>query len=119
MCSSETVDNLQRLLLEYKEAKKFFEEAKAKSGESDVSPQEIDNSIKVLFELQHNGKKIKELYKCQNQPRSKEFKNTEYVHKSIRKINDKKETKQDTKKAKGSDRDENKSERRGKVSPYQ
>lgn len=81
MCDMGQVQQLQKLLQQYEESKNAFEAAKNHKGAIPLSPSDIMNSIKALFSLKVNGKKIKELYDAQNKSRHKEFKNTEYVHK--------------------------------------
>lgn len=109
MRNMDTVNHLERLLREYEAAKRLFDDVKLKSGTSNVSPQEIIASIDVLYQLKHTGKKIRELFDGQSKARKKEYKNTEYVHKSIPIKTDTKEHKSEIKKSKGSDKDEKKS----------
>lgn len=117
MSNPATIKNLERLLREYEEAKRFFDEAKTKTGKSNVSPQEITDGINNLYGLKHTGKKIKELCDGQNKAKKKEYNKTEYVHKSIPIKNDiKKEKKSDDKKSKKSnesDTDQSGSQNRG------
>ncbi|KAG5899641.1 hypothetical protein JTB14_036014 [Gonioctena quinquepunctata] len=84
LCSKETTDYLQKLLKEYEEIKASFDHAlKLKENVSSdvaVTPREITESIADLFELKHNGEKIKELYECQKKARKREYQNSEYVH---------------------------------------
>lgn len=104
MCNDENVNNLQRLLVEYEEAKRFFDETKTHSGTSIViNPEEICGSIKALYKLKHTGNNIKMLYECQHKSRKKEYKNTEYIHKSIANRGNVNEDKTDKKKVKDSD----------------
>lgn len=110
MCNKQHVKYLEKLLKEYEEAKKFFDDAKTRSGKSEVSPLEIRESIQILYKLKHNGKKIEEFYECQSKARSKEHMNTEYRHKSI--LN--KTAKKQSKKSKDSDKEKPKSQNRGK-----
>ncbi|CAG9817267.1 unnamed protein product, partial [Phaedon cochleariae] len=80
-CDTVTVENLRKLLREYLETKKAFDEAlKLGPSGSAVTPREINASIQELFKLKHNGKNIKDLYECQKKSRAKEFSNTEYFH---------------------------------------
>lgn len=104
MCNKRTLSHLKRLLLEYEEAKQVFNNTK-QIGKSNLSPQEICAGIDDLYKLKHTGRTIKQLYECQTKSRRKEYKNTEYVHKSIPMQTDKKEkTKdKDDKKSKDSD----------------
>ncbi|KAJ8984982.1 hypothetical protein NQ317_016893 [Molorchus minor] len=90
LCNMAVVHQLEKLKLEYDEAKKSFDEAlqlHKRLGESDVyiTPQKIQDTIQDLYGLKHNGKKIKELYECQKKSRSKEHEWTEYVHKVVSK----------------------------------
>lgn len=98
------VHQLQKLLQEYGAAKQSFDEALAlqkRIGETDalITPQKIQDSIQELYNLKHNGKKIKELYECQKKSRAKEHKHTEYVHQVLTRLekDSKKESKEHNK----------------------
>ncbi|KAJ8933107.1 hypothetical protein NQ318_016880 [Aromia moschata] len=118
MANMATVQQLQKLLNEYEEAKISFDEAlklQKKLGES-------DDSIQDLYKLKHNGKKIKELYECQKKSRSKEHEYSEYIHKVVStKSSDSKgakkkdkENKNKSEKKHKEDKDKNKSEKKNK-----
>lgn len=131
MRNEESVNHLQRLLVEYEEAKRVFDETKNHSGTSIlISPDEICNGIKALYKLKYSGDNIKRLYECQNNSRTKEYKNTEYIHKNISKqynrnegktkkktkdSDTKKKKDSDNKKSGHSDREGSRNQRRGKV----
>lgn len=99
---------LQNLLQEYEAAKQSFDDALAiqkRIGEIDplITPQKIQESIQELYNLKHNGKKIKELYECQKKSRAKEHKYTEYVHEVLTQLGkdtNRKEAKEDYTKSK-------------------
>ncbi|CAH1154068.1 unnamed protein product [Phaedon cochleariae] len=109
LCDKETVDHLRKLLREYDEMKKSFDEAlqlNKRLGRTDnaITPKEVSDSIQELYKLKHNGKKIKELYECQKKSRAKEHENTEYIHNiPFKKEEDKKNKKEDDKKNKKED----------------
>lgn len=125
MCNQHSLNHLQRLLFEYREAKKIFEEAKSASGKSDVSPLDISKGVQDLYDLKINGQKIKELFECQTKSRNKEYKNTEYVHTGSSQRNAKKKDKErkenrgsgkeDGKKTRGSDKEGNQNRKKGKT----
>uniref|UniRef100_A0A6P7GGG3 Uncharacterized protein LOC114342245 n=1 Tax=Diabrotica virgifera virgifera TaxID=50390 RepID=A0A6P7GGG3_DIAVI len=83
-CNKETVIHLEQLILQHEEMKKRFEEVlkinKTAGKDAVIAAQDVNETINKLYSLKHNGKKIEELYYCQKNSRTKEFKNTEYIH---------------------------------------
>ncbi|XP_072391545.1 uncharacterized protein [Diabrotica undecimpunctata] len=114
-CNKETVKHLEGLLLQYVEIKKRFDEAlksnKAIGKDAVITAQDVSEAINKLYSLKHNGKKIKELYTCQKNSRTKEFKNTEYIHKMSSKPNEDKKKKDQKQK---SERDDNRNRNEGR-----
>nr|XP_023028421.1 uncharacterized protein LOC111516499 [Leptinotarsa decemlineata] len=107
LCNNETLNHLRKLLREYVETKASFDEVlklnKSTSSDKNITLDDVNDSIKELFKLKHNGKKIRELFECQQKARKKEHENTEYIHsapvkkgdgKTITKKNQKKDNSQ-------------------------
>ncbi|XP_050509125.1 uncharacterized protein LOC126886296 [Diabrotica virgifera virgifera] len=77
------IDN--NFLKKYVESKKLLdnvlEMTKTIGKDAVINAQDVSEAINQLYSLKHNGKKIKELYNCQKNSRTEEFKNIEYIHK--------------------------------------
>lgn len=81
-----TVFHLRKLLQKYEEKEKSFDNTLKNGNESGqdvaaVTSKDILENIQELYKLTHGGKKIKELYECQQLVREKELK---YMVKSCR-----------------------------------
>ncbi|XP_050510540.1 uncharacterized protein LOC126887194 isoform X1 [Diabrotica virgifera virgifera] len=117
-CNRETVSHLEQLLRQYVEIKKRFDEAlksnKAIGKDAVITAQDVHEAINKLYGLKHNGKKIKELYTCQKNSRTKEFKNTEYIHKMTSKPKEKNEDKKKKDQKQKSERDDKDSDKEKK-----
>ncbi|CAH1154069.1 unnamed protein product [Phaedon cochleariae] len=117
-CVNETVEHLRRLLREYDEMKKSFDEALEQNKTSDctdsvMTPEVVSDSIQRLYKLKHSGQKIKELYECQEKSRAKEYQKTEYVHKKSLKKGEQSNKKKEDKKNNDKKNSDNKNKRQG------
>ncbi|XP_066142894.1 uncharacterized protein [Euwallacea fornicatus] len=81
------LEHLRRLLREHTEMKKVFADAaemQKKIGKSDaVTPQDISKTMTELFNLNFNGKKIKEMFDSQKKTMGKEYTFSEYLHTGV------------------------------------
>lgn len=67
------VHHLRKLLQEYEEEKKSFDTAYSLENGLSISPEDVQKDIEDLWNLKHNGKRIKKLFDYLEESRTKEY----------------------------------------------